>query len=209
MQTFFGIDIGGTNVKMGFVTEEGELLTKDKIPTISLRESGNFIEDLFGFIGQRLESRKDVVKVGIGVPGLISKDRKILLELANIPEISNFPLVDELSKRFPGHSFHMENDANAAALGEYHFGKDKERGDFVFVTLGTGIGSSAIIGGKIFLGGDGNGMELGHILYKKGKTLENKIGKGGLQKLINKELKKSGYASEFLSKSKNSNKEVL
>lgn len=209
MQTFFGIDIGGTNVKMGFVSEQGELLTKEKIPTLQLRESGKFIEEFFKIVEQQLSLRKDVVKVGIGVPGLISKDRKRLLELANIPEISNFPLVDELTKRFPKHSFFMDNDANAAAFGEYHFGKDNLKSDFIFVTLGTGIGSSAILDGKIFGGGDGNGMELGHMLYKKGKTLENRIGKTGIQKIINKELKKPGQSSQILVKGKSSNKEVL
>jgi glucokinase len=209
MQTFFGIDIGGTNVKMGFVSEKGELLTKEKTPTLQLRESGKFIDQLFEKIAVQLDSRKDVVKVGIGVPGLITKDRKQLLELANIPEISHFPLVDELSKRFPNHSFIMDNDANAAAFGEYHFGTDNLKSDFIFITLGTGIGSSAVIDGEIFAGGDGNGMELGHMLYKKGKTLENRIGKTGIQKIINKEIKRANSSTTLLVRGKSSNKEVL
>ncbi len=210
MQTFLGIDIGGTNIKMGFVTGDGELLNKVKIPTIELRKSGDFAGELFRLISDQLALRKDVTNVGIGVPGLISKNRRSLLELPNIPELSHFPLVDELSKLFPSHSFNMENDANAAALGEFHFGKDKIKEDFIFVTLGTGIGSAAIIDGRIFKGGDGNGMELGHIIYKNGKTLENKIGKKGLLRIISKELKKSGSKSNFLNgKLEATTKEVL
>ena len=210
MQTFLGIDIGGTNIKMGFVTEDGELLNKVKIPTIELRKSGDFSGELFRLITNQLSLRKDVLKVGIGVPGLISKNNHSLLELPNIPELSHFALVDELAKLFPKHSFRMENDANAAALGEFHFGEHKIKEDFIFVTLGTGIGSAAIIDGKIFKGGDGNGMELGHIIYKNEKTLENKIGKKGILKIISKELKKSGSKNMILSgKTEATTKEVL
>lgn len=210
MQTFLGIDIGGTNVKMGYVTSEGVLLNKVKVPTIELRKSGDFSGELFRLIEEQLRDNKDVKKVGIGVPGLISKDQKRLLELPNIPELSHFPLVDELSKKFSSHTFIMDNDANAAALGEYHFGKEKIKSDFIFITLGTGIGSAAIIDGKIFKGGDGNGMELGHIIYKNGKTLENRIGKRGILKIIAKGLRKSGSKSFHLQgKSEATTKEVL
>ncbi len=210
MQTFLGVDIGGTNVKMGFVTSEGELLNKVKVPTIDLRKSGNFSGEIFKLIGEQLSVKPEVKKIGIGVPGLISKDAKSLLELPNIPELSHFPLVNELSSKFPHHVFLMENDANAAALGEYHFGKDRIQKDFIFITMGTGIGSAAIIDGKIFRGGDGNGMELGHILYKKGKTLENKIGKKGIVSIISKELKRTGSKSGWLNgKSEATTKEVL
>jgi glucokinase len=197
MQTFLGVDIGGTNIKMGFVNSDGELLTKSKVPTIDLRKSGDFSGELFKLISEQLASKPEVLKVGLGVPGLVSKDCKSLLELPNIPELSHFPLVDELKKKFPNHTFTMGNDANAAALGEYHFGKDKIKQDLLFITLGTGIGSAAIIDGKIFIGGDGNGMELGHIMYKNGRTLENRIGKKGIMQIIAKELKKSGSKSAF------------
>lgn len=210
MQTFLGVDIGGTNIKMGFVTSKGELLNKTKISTLELRKSGDFAGELFRLIGEQLALQPDVKKVGIGVPGLISKDSKCLLELHNIPELSHFPLVENLTKKFPKHNFRMENDANAAALGEYHFGKDKVKSDFIFITMGTGIGSAAIIDGKIFKGGDGNGLELGHIMYKNGKTLEDKIGKKGILNIISKGLKKSGSKSTWLNgKSEASTKEVL
>lgn len=210
MQTFLGVDIGGTNVKMGFVTSTGELLNKVKVPTIELRKSGQFADELFKLIGEQLASRPEVTRVGIGVPGLISKDAKSLLELPNIPELSHFGLVNELERKFPGHTFYMENDANAAALGEYYYGKEETKKDFIFVTMGTGIGSAAIIDGKIFRGGDGNGMELGHIVYKNGKTLENRIGKKGILRIISKELKKSNSKSPFLvNKSEATTKEVL
>ena len=210
MQTFLGVDIGGTNIKLGFVRSDGELFNKVKVPTIELRKSGDFAGNLFKLIGDQLAQKPEVSKIGIGVPGLISKDGKCLLELPNIPELSHYPLVEELEKKFPNHTFIMENDANAAALGEYHFGKENIKSDFIFITLGTGIGSAAIIDGKIFRGGDGNGMELGHIMFKNGKTLENKIGKKGILKIISKELKKSGSKSNWLAgKESATTKEVL
>jgi glucokinase len=210
MHTFLGVDIGGTNIKMGFVTSQGELLNKTKVPTLELRKSGDFVGELFRLIEEQLKLRPEVKQVGIGVPGLISKDSKKLLELPNIPELSHFPMVEKLSERFPSHNFKMENDANAAALGEYLFAKSKIDSDIIFITMGTGIGSAAVIDGKIFRGGDGNGMELGHIYSKKGKTLENRIGKKGILRIISKELKKTGAKSAWLSgKEEATTKEVL
>ena len=95
-----------------------------------------------------------------------------------------------LLNRFPGKEFFLENDANAAALGEYYFSGTKIPENYIFITLGTGVGSAAIIDHKIFIGGDGNGMELGHVLSNNGKELEVNIGKRGIVKRAKKLAKK-------------------
>ncbi|MNY20886.1 Glucokinase [compost metagenome] len=82
----------------------------------------------------------------------------------------------------------LENDANAAALGELHFAKKTIPGTYGFITLGTGIGSAAVIDRRIFTGGDGNGLELGHIPSRNDKTLEQNIGKQGIINLIGQRL---------------------
>jgi glucokinase len=88
-------------------------------------------------------------------------------------------MIEMLEKRFPEHNFFMENDANAAALGEFYFSPEKTTmpEDFVFITLGTGVGGAAVIDRKIFLGGDGNAMEPGHVPSRDGKVLERNVGK--------------------------------
>jgi len=180
MQIFTGIDIGGSNVKIGLVDSEGNLLEKKKVKTAKLRDSGRFVEGLLDVVGDWLVDHPKVKQMGIGVPGTISKNRRSTIELPNITELSHINLVDRLEKRFPGIEFYIENDASAAAIGEYHFSGRKMPDNFVLVTLGTGIGGAAVLNRKIFKGGDGNAMEIGHIISGNARTIEENIGKAGL-----------------------------
>lgn len=177
---FLGIDVGGTNVKFGLVSSQGELLDKRKYPTIELRESADFAQAFVDLVGQELAAHPQVHKVGIGVPGMISKDRASAIRMANLPEMNGLDIIPRLSHAYPDHEFYLENDANAAALGEYHFGLENTPPNFLFVTLGTGVGSAVIFDGKIFTGADGNALELGHTVCSTGTTLEEQIGKPGL-----------------------------
>ncbi|MDW7691969.1 ROK family protein [Flammeovirgaceae bacterium SG7u.111] len=180
MENFLGVDIGGTNVKFGVVSEKGELLNKVKFPTAKMKEEGNFVEKFKKALGKQLNEYPEIKKVGIGVPGTTSKDRSTTLELPNIPQLNGVRFLDKLKASFPEIIFHLDNDANAAALGEYYFSKSKMPDNFIFITLGTGVGGGAIIDGQIFKGGDGNGMEIGHIISSNGKSIEQNIGKKGI-----------------------------
>lgn len=178
MEQYLGIDVGGTNVKMGIVdATDGRISNFYSHDTASWRNSGHFIERLGDAIALQLVEYPEVRRVGIGVPGLTTRDRTTLLEITAIPEIDGIAIVPVLKARFPQHDFFLENDANAAALGEYYFGEDKLPEDYIFVTLGTGIGGAAIIDKKVFKGGGGNAMEPGHVPSKDGKVLERNIGK--------------------------------
>ena len=184
---YLGIDIGGTNVKMGIVdAETGKISNFYSHDTSSWRKSNHFIERLGDAIALQFIENKEVKKVGIGVPGLISRDRSTLLEITAIPETDGLPIIPMLSTRFPEHEFFLENDANAAALGEYYFGEGQIPEDYIFVTLGTGVGGAAIIDKKVFKGGGGNAMEPGHVPSRNGKVLERNIGKNELLDLANK-----------------------
>ncbi|MGL4629797.1 MAG: ROK family protein [Leadbetterella sp.] len=183
---YLGIDIGGTNVKMGAVnTETGTITNFYSHETGSWRKSDNFLGRLADAIAVNLLESPNITKVGIGVPGLITRDRKTLLEITAIPEINNSPIVETLEKRFPKIAFFLENDANAAALGEYYFGGGEIPEDYIFVTLGTGVGGAAIIDKKVFKGGGGNAMEPGHMPSANGRVLERNIGKNELLALSN------------------------
>lgn len=183
---YLGIDVGGTNVKMGIVdANTGKISNFYSHDTISWRESGHFIERFGDAVSLQLLSHKDIKQVGIGLPGMLNRERTIPLEITAIPEINDLPMVDLLSKRFPGTQFFLANDANAAALGEYYFAEEKITENYIFITLGTGIGGAAIINKKIFTGGDGNAMEPGHIPSRNGRVLERNIGKVELLQLAN------------------------
>lgn len=180
MERFLGIDIGGNHVKTGLVDKDGNILDFQSYSTAELKEDGDFIGRFLDIVAFKLVSHKEVKKVGIGLPGMISKDRKIPLEIPSIPELNHQPLQERLSNRFPDITFFLENDANAAALGELLFSREKLPPTFAFITLGTGIGSAAVIDRKIFTGGDGNGLELGHIRSRNDRHLEANIGKQGI-----------------------------
>jgi glucokinase len=183
---YLGIDIGGTNVKMGIVdSESGNITNFYSHETGSWRKSGHFLERLGDAIAISLKENPEVKKVGIGVPGLITRDRLNLIEITAIPEIDNLPIIPDLRKRFPNHAFFLENDANAAALGEYYFGEGDVPEDYIFITLGTGVGGAAIIDKLVFKGGGGNAMEPGHMPSKNEKVLERNIGKNELLALAN------------------------
>ncbi|UBM57384.1 ROK family protein [Marinilongibacter aquaticus] len=183
---YLGIDIGGTNVKMGIVdASTGTISNFYSHDTGSWRKSGQFVKSLGDAIAIQLKENPEVEKCGIGVPGLITRDRQSLIEITAIPEINGVSVIPELEKRFKGKKFFLENDANAAALGEYYFGEQGVPEDYIFVTLGTGVGGAAIIDKKVFKGGGGNAMEPGHIPSKNNKVLERNIGKVELLNLSN------------------------
>lgn len=183
---YLGIDIGGTNVKMGIVdADTGNITNFYSHETGSWRKSGRFVERLGDAIVLQLKENPQVKKVGIGVPGLISRDRNTLVEITAIPETNGIHIIPVLKERFPGYDFFLENDANAAALGEYYFGEEKLPEDYIFVTLGTGVGGAAIIDKLVFKGGGGNAMEPGHMPSENGKVLERIIGKNELLDMAN------------------------
>lgn len=192
---YLGIDVGGTNVKMGIVdASTGKISNFYSHDTGSWRQSGHFIDRFGDAVALQLLANKDVKHVGIGLPGMLNRERTVPLEITAIPEIDGVPMVDILSKRFPGIQFFLENDANAAALGEYYFAEEKINENYIFITLGTGVGGAAIINKKIFTGGDGNAMEPGHIPSRNGRVLERNIGKVELLQLAN--LRRSEFSGD-------------
>ena len=178
MEQYLGIDVGGTNVKMGIIdSKTGRISNFYSHDTAEWRQSGHFVESLGDAIAIQLHEFPEIKKVGIGLPGMINRERTIPLEITAIPEINNNPMVAYYSDRFKGVQFFLENDANAAALGEFYFAEEKINENYIFITLGTGVGGAAIINRKVFVGGDGNAMEPGHIPSKNGRVLERNIGK--------------------------------
>lgn len=163
-QYVFGVDIGGTTVKLGFFDVEGNLLDKWEIPT-RVEESGNqILPDIAESIKNKIEEKKilpeSITGVGVGAPGPIDSEgvvhkavnlgwgifsiKKTLEELLHMPVMAG-------------------NDANVAALGEMWKGGGQGSNDLIVVTLGTGVGGGIIIGGKVLTGFSGAGGEIGHI----------------------------------------------
>lgn len=198
MEKYIGIDIGGTNVKIGVVTKNGKLLEKIKYPTSILTGGKGFVQNFCKAIKETLDLYPGINKIGLGVPGLISKDRRTLINLANIPSLDGVCIVEELEKKFPKLQIKLENDAKVACLGEFYFSEHKLPNSFLMITLGTGIGGGAMIDGKLFVGGSGNGVEIGHMLGAKDRVYEDFISKKATVAFVLKELEKRGNKQSIL-----------
>ena len=158
MKYVFGVDIGGTTVKMGFLTSEGELLEKWEIPTDRSNNGANILSDVAASIDSKITEKgidkADVIGVGAGVPGPVDSNG-IIHSAANLGW-GVFNASEEFS-RLTGLKAMVGNDANVAALGEMWKGGGVGYKDIVMVTLGTGVGGGIIIDGKIVNGSAGAG----------------------------------------------------
>ena len=160
----FGVDIGGTTVKMGMFSDQGELLDKWEIPTRTEDKGKNILPDIAGSIKGKMEQAgigmDDVVGIGISVPGPVD-DNGTVHRCVNLGW-DVFDIDKEMKKHINVPVF-AGNDANAAALGEAWKGGGKGCKNVVVVTLGTGVGGGIIVNGKILSGYIGAGGEIGHI----------------------------------------------
>ena len=208
-ETYLGIDIGGTNTKFGIVGRGGELLEKLRYPTAELRaDSDGFIEAFLRRLAVLLAAHPEIEDVGIGVPGTLGPRRRSTMVLPNIPELGYYGLMDRLEGGFPGHRFRLENDANAAALGELLFATEALPESYIFLTLGTGVGGAVIYKNEIFGGEGGNAMEVGHIPVGNGLSLEQTIGKAGMVAMCRRYLQKGKLKSTLKDNEKLDSKKI-
>ena len=173
MKYYIGIDFGGTNIAAGVVNENKEIVAKTSIKTGSGRPVDLIADDMASAAKQAAEiaglTLEDVEWVGIGAPGTANKASGII-EYSNNLGWHGVPLVKMLEER-TGKKVYIENDANAAAYGEYVAGAAKDADISVMVTLGTGVGGGVVIHNKIYTGFNFAGAELGHsVIVVDGRT---------------------------------------
>ncbi|HCH98261.1 MAG TPA: glucokinase [Lachnospiraceae bacterium] len=163
-QYVFGVDIGGTTVKLGYFDTEGNVLDKWEIPTRKEDNGSRILPDVAASIEKKIKDagidRKDVAGVGVGAPGPIDSDG-VVHKAANLGW-GVFSIKETLENilKLP---VMAGNDANVAALGEMWKGGGQGYKDLVVVTLGTGVGGGIIVNGKMLTGANGAGGEIGHI----------------------------------------------
>lgn len=168
----FGVDLGGTTVKLGVFKPDGELLDKWEIPTVKDNSGTQILPDIANSIKSKIKemgiSNEDVIGVGIGVPGPVDRDG-FVNKAVNLGWGGRVDLEGDLHELT---GFHVKggNDANVAALGEAWKGGAEGYSDVVVVTLGTGIGGGIIVDGKILVGSTGAGGEIGHIHIESSET---------------------------------------
>lgn len=177
----FGVDVGGTTVKMGLFDREGNVQEKWEIPTRTQNAGENILPDIAEAIHAKMAEKgitaQEVAGVGVGVPGPV--DGVGMVHRAVNLGWGEVDLKSSLSKLLGGMRVEGGNDANVAALGEMWKGGGQGHQSIVAVTLGTGVGGGIIINGKIMTGADGAGGEIGHIHVEDSETEVCSCGNSG------------------------------
>ena len=206
MRYGFGVDLGGTTVKIAYFDEAGTMISKWEIPTVVKNEGKQILPDIASSITQYIEKncidRNKILGVGIGVPGPVDGNGMVN-KCVNLGW-GKFSIVDTLSD-LVGFSVKAGNDANVAALGEYWKGGGKGYQNMILATLGTGVGGGIIIDGHILNGAHGSGAEIGHMVLNRDETdvcgcgkrgcVEQYCSATGLVRLAKKELNASSDQS--------------
>ena len=176
----FGVDIGGTTVKLGFFDEQGNLIDKWEIVTRKENEGGYILPDVADAIERKLQEhavkKEDVLGIGVGVPAPVTSGG-IVKQTANL----NWGYKDVKAEleQLTGVPTKVENDANIAALGEMWKGGGVGNENMVMITLGTGVGGGIIYNGRILTGTNGGGGEIGHIVANPTEKKRCGCGKTG------------------------------
>lgn len=161
-----GIDLGGTNIAVGLVDEDGKVILKDSVPTMRERKYAEIIKDMAALTLKVIKDSglcvSDVHSIGIGCPGATDDKEGVLIFTPNL-KFKNVPLRAEMQK-YIDLPVYMDNDANAAGLAESCAGAAKGSRSSILVTLGTGIGGAAVIDGKVYDGFNHAAMEIGHMV---------------------------------------------
>ena len=168
----FGVDVGGTSVKLGLFGAEGELLDKWEIPTVTENQGAAILPDIAKSILDKMEEKslgeEDVAGIGIGVPGPVDRNGLLVGRAVNLGWDSlDIPKALQAYIKVP---VKAANDANIAAFGELWQGGGRGYENMVAVTLGTGVGGGIIVDGRLLAGATGAGGEIGHLHLQDGEA---------------------------------------
>lgn len=202
MKYCFGVDIGGTTVKIGLFQEDGKIQEKWEVKTRTEEKGCNILPDIAKSLMEHLKKnailKDDVIGIGIGVPAPITEEG-IVKATANLGW--DYKNVRQEMEELTGFHTATGNDANVAALGEMWLGGGRGCKNMIMVTLGTGVGGGIIVGGKILTGAHGAGGEIGHLCVNYEETeqcgcgnrgcLEQYASATGITRLAKKKLEKT------------------
>lgn len=180
-QYIYGVDLGGTTVKMGLFDGEGTMVEKWEIVTRKEDNGANILPDIAASIDQKNQEKgigtADILGIGMGVPGPITEDGRVL-KCVNLGW-GVFSVAEELRKLTGVEKIKVGNDANVAALGEQWRGGGRGFDSIVMITLGTGVGGGVVLNGKILTGSNGAAGEIGHLTVNREETRACNCGKKG------------------------------
>ena len=161
-----GVDLGGSKILAALVNSAGKLISRDQSVTPAAKGPDAVIKSILGSAGRVLEqagiSIAELDAISIAAAGISNPETGILFTSPHLPGWQDVPIRDIIAKELGKKTF-LINDANAAALGEFHFGAGKGARHFIYITISTGIGGGIIIDGKLYTGASGAAGEVGHM----------------------------------------------
>ena len=180
MKYGFGIDLGGTTVKIAYFDENGTMLDKWEIPTVTAGGGKQILPDIaasiLGYLKEKGIDHTSILGLGIGVPGPVSS-KGVVNKCINLGW-GVFNIAEELQS-LTGFPVKAGNDANVAAMGEFWKGGGQGCENMVFTTLGTGVGGGIVVEGRLLHGAHGSGAEIGHLVLNRDETVQCNCGKYG------------------------------
>jgi len=192
-----GMDLGGTNIKTAIVHPENGIIKNFSRPTEASSGKEHVIQRMLDMISHTAEHcPEEPVGVGIGLPGMLSLDRKTVKNPPNLPGWDVVPIADEILQG-SGFKCRIENDANLAALGSSRFGVGQQYNSFIMLTLGTGVGGGIIFDNELFIGTTGSAAELGHVMIDYDGPLSNSVAQGGIEAYLGQRFL-SRYAADLI-----------
>ncbi|HLQ72432.1 MAG TPA: ROK family glucokinase [Bacillota bacterium] len=167
-ESIIGVDVGGTTIKIGFLSENGDILAKCEIPTNKTNNGSAILTDMWKTISDEMYhldiKKDDIIGIGVGVPGFVNSEKGIVDEAVNIGW-KNVKIRDEL-RSLSDLPVCVANDANTAVLGENWLGAGNQAKNVLAITLGTGVGGGIIVNGELVNGENGTAGEIGHSTVK-------------------------------------------
>lgn len=166
-----GVDLGGTNIAVGLLDDENDIIAQHSVPTNALRDNDLILEDIANLcmeiIKENNVEESQISSIGLGSPGTCNISEGIILNAFNLG-FENINLKEKLNRYFDNVKVFVGNDADVAAFGECKMGAGKGYNSVVMITLGTGLGGGVIIDGKIINGSYNCGGEMGHMTLNVG-----------------------------------------
>lgn len=181
MKAVIGIDLGGTNVRVAKITEDGDILQLESAPSYALEGPQKVMANLKALI-EKID-KKDVVGIGIGVPGPVDTRRGVMTMATNLPGFEEYPMAQEIQAAFNLPTY-MDNDANVAGLAEALVGAGKGEPIVYYITHSTGVGGALVVDGKVVSGRNGYAGEVGNIILTREGEKINHLNVGAAENLF-------------------------
>ena len=182
MKTVIGIDLGGTNVRVARVTEDGQILQVLSSPSHALEGTEKVMTNLKSLIRQ-IDGLNEVSGIGIGVPGPVDTVKGVMTMATNLPGFENYPMAQEIEREFNLPTF-VDNDANVAGLAEALVGAGKGYKIVYYITHSTGVGGALVADGKVISGKNGYAGEVGNIIVQSEGEKINHLNVGAAENVF-------------------------